>query len=182
MSPTIPSSDVSVQTAYRASIISFVFLILMFISFSQLETFPDIIYLSTLFAIGFHIALLPMIAVMPAIIWTKIGGYIWVTMDIILAVAGLNGVPDSTIQAFRFGVHVVLVIWPIGIAFSNTGLLRWTCWAFAITTGVFPLMGPLAPPTAHFAGLPFIIAWYIAMILKFKEMKEKTTMATTSRT
>jgi hypothetical protein len=168
----IQFSAVSFKTAHRASIISFVCLIGMFLSLSQLQRFPDIVYLSTLLAIAFHVALLPVVSAMPAIGWTKIGGYTWVVADIILAVAGLNGIPNSTIEPFRFGVHVTLVMWPIGIAFANTGFIKWASWGFAITTGSIPLMGTLLPPAIHFIGLPFIITWYVAVILKLKKLMD----------
>lgn len=157
--------DVSPNLAYRCSIVSFVGLLAMFATFPLLQKFPDIIYLSTYFAVAFHLALLPIVAFMPAPTWTKIGGYTWVAMDVILAVAGLNGIPNTTIEPFRFGVHVILIVWPVGLAISNSGLLKWSSIGFAITTGSVPLMGTAVSPMFRFIGLPFILLWFVSVII-----------------
>jgi hypothetical protein len=164
----LSASEVSYVTAYRSSLLSFACFVAMFLSFAALQTFPQIIYLSTVLAIAFHVALLPIVAAIPAIGWTRVGGYTWVVADIILAVAGLNGVPIATIEPLRFGVHVALVMWPIGIAFANSGFLRWASWGFAITTGTVPLLGTLVPPSTRFIGMPFVVLWYVAIILALR--------------
>jgi hypothetical protein len=163
--------EMTFQVAYKWSIVCFVAFLAMFVSFPLLQKFPNVIYLSTILAIVFHISLLPMVVAMPAPAWTKIGGYTWAVVDIILAVAGLNGVPNVTIEPLRFGVHVTLVIWPIGIAMVNAGFIRWASVLFAITTGAVPLFGTNVPAQARFIGLPFIIMWFIAMMLTFRKLK-----------
>jgi hypothetical protein len=163
--------EMTFRSAYKWSIICLVAFLAMFVSFPLIQKFPNVIYLSTILAIVFHISLLPMVVAMPAPAWTKIGGFTWAVMDIIIAVAGLNGIPNATTEPLRFGVHVALVIWPVGIAMVNTGFIRWASILFAITTGSIPLLGTSVPPQTHFIGLPFILMWFVAMILTLRKLK-----------
>jgi hypothetical protein len=167
------SVEITNQGAFNSSVISFAAFIAMFASFTMLQKFPDVIYLSTILAIAFHVALLPVVTIIPAPAWTKIGGYTWVAMDIILAVAGLNGVPNTTVEPFRYGVHVMLVLWPIGIAIANDGLLKWASILFAITTGVVPLLGTMVSPQVRFVGFPFVLLWYVAVILYLRSHRRE---------
>lgn len=173
----VEASEVSYASAYRWSLVSFGCFVAMFLSFAALQRFPDAIYLSTVLAIAFHVALLPVVVAMPAIGWTKIGGYTWVAVDIILAAAGLNGAPSSTIEPLRLGVHVVLAMWPIGIAFANRGFLKWASWGFAMTTGTVPLLGTLVPPTTRLVGMPFIVLWFVAVILTFRHLRDAVSVS-----
>lgn len=163
--------EMTVSSAYKWSVFAFLSFIGLFLTFPLLKIFPDIIYLSSLLAVAFHVGILPLVLIIPAPTWTKIGGFTWVAADIILVGAGLNGIPLTTVESFRSGVHIMLVIWPIGIAMVNSGFLKWSSIGFAITTGVIPLFGGLLSPQVRFIGLPFILMWWIAVILYLKRHK-----------
>lgn len=170
----IQTPEISYRTAFRWSIATLISFVAMFLSFPLASKFPNTIYLSTVLAVIFHFTLLPVIAAMPAPAWTKMSGYTWALIDIILAVAGINGVSNDTIESLRAGVHVSLIAWPLGIAFVNKGFLRWASIAFAVSIGPIPLLGKLVSPVTRFIALPFILTFFVAIIVEFKKLKEKS--------
>lgn len=166
-----PASEIGYKTAYNFSIASLIGFFTLFLSFTLLAKFPNALYLSTVIAVLFHFSLLPVIAALPAPGWTKMGGYFWVFVDIILAVARINGGSNEILEPMRSGVHASLIVWPLGIAFVNTGFLRWSSIAFAVSIGIVPLFGIMLPPTTRFVAAPFMITWFVAIILEFRKLK-----------
>ncbi|MHA4811460.1 hypothetical protein ACX0G9_25390 [Flavitalea flava] len=166
-----PASEISYKSAFKWSIATLVSFIALFLSFPLMHKFPNVLYLSTVIAVIFHFTLLPLIAAMPAPAWAKMGGFTWVFVDIILAVASVNGVSNEILEPMRGGVHVALIVWPFGIAIINKGFIRWVSIVFALSIGIVPLFGKLLPPTARFIAIPFILTWFIAIILEFRKLK-----------
>ncbi len=167
----IDSTEFSSKQAAQWGVSAFVLFFIMFASFTLKDKWDGINFIIAYAGVGSHLALLPLIAVLRAPSWAKIGGYTWVMVDTILFVAALNGVADETIFPCRLGLHVAAATWPLGVALTNTKALRWAGFALAAALGIVPLLGSLVPPQAIFITMPFIFIWLGVIIWTLRKQK-----------
>ncbi|MGW5640882.1 hypothetical protein ACWEWQ_40175, partial [Streptomyces sp. NPDC003832] len=66
----------------------------------------------------FHLAILFVVARLPAPEWARAAGYGWLTLDILSAVMTINEVPHEIAWSVRLGGHVLAGVW-----FITTSLL-----------------------------------------------------------
>lgn len=71
-----------------------------------------------------HLVLLPVVAALPAPAWARATGYAWITIDVMLNVATVNGADVGLIAALRLGGHVSAATWMALAAWHMSGLVR----------------------------------------------------------
>ena len=163
------SSDGFSPNAFIWTWIAIASFVVMFISIGLLEKWQGIKYVLTYSAVLSHLSLLPVVAALHAPPWAKVGGYTWAVFDTILVVASLHGVSDSIASPLRLGLHVVAAVWPLGVALTSNGFIRWAGYALAITIGIIPLLGSLVPPYTVFIVMPFIFIWLGTIAWKLRK-------------
>ena len=67
-----------------------------------------------------HLALLPVVAALPAPAWAQACGYMWIGIDVMLNVAAINGADAGVVTALRLGGHVPAALW-IAVAARGPG-------------------------------------------------------------
>lgn len=69
--------------------------------------------------IGYHVALLPAIAALPAPAWVRATGYGWMLIDTVLNGAVMTGLDDDIAGSLRQGVHILAAIWVAGAGWTG---------------------------------------------------------------
>jgi len=162
------STPIVSKAVFIWSLIAIVSFLLMFIAILLSDQWGGMRYVLTYCAVLSHLSLLPIVAALPAPVWSKAGGFAWSIFDTILVVASLHGISDSIVMPLRLGLHTVAAVWPLGVALTSTGFIRWAGYSLTITMGIVPLLGALVPPSTVFIVMPFVLIWLIAIALKFK--------------
>ncbi|HLE96078.1 MAG TPA: hypothetical protein VI997_01800 [Candidatus Thermoplasmatota archaeon] len=123
-------------------------------------------------AVG-HLALFPLVAALPGVAWARPAGYMWASVDTILSVAALNGLPIGTSTELRLGLHVVVAFWLAAVALASTGGLRVAAGLFTVAIAIPSLFGPVLPPSALFAVMPFLFAFLftVAVTLRRRDVR-----------
>jgi hypothetical protein len=110
-------------------------------------------------AVAAHLALLPVVAAMPAPNWARAAGYGWLAIDVILNIASLNGAEEPTVTSFRLGGHILAATW-IGTASSAvTGPVRPTGLLLAALLVVHAFAAPWLPFWAIYPPFLLIPVW-----------------------
>ena len=165
------TAQITPRTALIWTIIAIIGFLGMFFSFGFVEESEAMKYVLTYFAVLGHLALIPITYALAAPTWAKIGGYSWAIVDTILSIATLHGANDNVIQPLRLGMHTLIAVWPLGVAITSKGFIRWAGYLLAATIGVVPLLGKLVPSEIMFIAAPFIFIFLGAVAWKFKTEK-----------
>ncbi len=114
--------------------------------------------------VPFHLALLPLVARLPAPTAAKAMGYAWIAIDTIVSVVMINGQDHALAFAFRLGGHVLAATWIAATAWRARGLPRWLGWATALMLGPHSLIAAhYTPPVLLIAAGPLMIAWLVSL-------------------
>jgi len=126
---------------------------------------PLSINLFTMFALTFHLAMLPVIAALPAPAWAKASGFTWVVADNMLVMLTYYGDGSGIVQPLRMGVHLATATWIFGASWNQTGVFRWVGSLVVIAMGGVSLIGPFlsgdAAVQASGPGALLLIIWTI---------------------
>lgn len=106
---------------------------------------------SALLGVAPHLLLFPVVAALPAPRWVRHAAYGWLVLDIATDVMALNGVPQSTYLALRYGGHVAAALWFAAAAWRAEGGTRVVGLLLALNLGGYSFAAPLDP--THFVGL-----------------------------
>ena len=123
---------------------------------------PLSVNLFTLFGLIFHLAMLPVIAAVPAPTWAKASGFTWVVVDNMLVLLSLYNAGGEIVMPLRMGVHIATATWIFGASMSNTGALRWVGFLVILAMAGVSLMGPFlgsAVVQASGPGALLLIIW-----------------------
>ncbi|HET9906542.1 MAG TPA: hypothetical protein VFQ23_07870 [Anaerolineales bacterium] len=123
---------------------------------------PLSVNLFTLFGLIFHLAMLPVIAALPAPLWAKVSGFTWVVVDNMLILLSFYSAREEIVTPLRMGVHLATATWIFGASMSHTGALRWVGFIVVIAMAGVSLIGPFlgnAVVQASGPGALLLIIW-----------------------
>src|SRR3990172_1320637 len=125
---------------------------------------PLSVILFTLFGLIFHLAMLPVIAALPAPSWAKASGFTWVVVDNMLVLLSFYNAGTELILPLRMGVHLATSTWIFGASMAHTGALRWVGFLVVIAMAGVSLIGPFlgnAIVQASGLGALLLIIWIV---------------------
>ncbi len=125
---------------------------------------PLPINLFTMFALIFHLAMLPVIAALPAPAWAKASGFTWVVADNMLVMLTYYGAGADIVPPLRMGVHLTTATWILGASWNQTGAFRWVGFLVMLAMGGVSLIGPFlgdAVTPAAGPGALLLIIWTV---------------------
>lgn len=122
-----------------------------------------IAYVGAYLGIGSHLAWFPVVAILPAPLWARIGGWTWLSADVILNTMALNGVVDPEFMAFRLGAHVLAAMWVLVASAEATGAVRYVGFLVALLLGGYSLVSPWVPASALFPAVIVVLTWFVAV-------------------
>lgn len=125
---------------------------------------PLPINLFTLFALIFHLAMLPVIAALPAPSWAKASGFTWVVVDNMLVLLSFYNTSTELISPLRMGVHLATATWIFGASATHDGALRWVGFLVVIAMAGVSLIGPFLGSSVMQASGPgalLLIIWIV---------------------
>ena len=112
----------------------------------------------------FHILLLPIVAILLAPEWVKAAGYAWLAIDVIVGVAAINGLPETTAWPLRLGGHVLAGIWIFfsslnvtPLWFSEVGIV------LALNLGGYSIAAPWASKRFLLPSGILMVGWLLAI-------------------
>jgi hypothetical protein len=110
-------------------------------------------------AVGLHLVLFPVVAALPVPPWARAAGYGWLVIDIASSIMLLNGVPEATAAALRYGGHIPAAVWVAAVAWQTGGLGRAVGALLAAGLAGYSFAAPWVPETAfRLIGL-LLIVW-----------------------
>jgi hypothetical protein len=121
------------------------------------------VWISAYLGIGSHLAWFPVVAALPAPLWARIGGWAWLSSDVILNTMSLNGVTNPDFMAFRLGAHVLAATWVLMTSAQATGVVRYLGYLFAFILGGYSLVAPWVPASALFPAVVVLILWFVVV-------------------
>lgn len=125
---------------------------------------PLSVNLFTAFSLIFHLAMLPVIAALPAPSWAKASGFTWVVVDNMLVLLSFYNAGTELISPLRLGVHLATATWIFGASMARTGALRWIGLLVVIAMAGVSLIAPFlgnAVVQASGPGALLLIIWIV---------------------
>ncbi|MFZ3231859.1 MAG: hypothetical protein WA160_16755 [Pseudobdellovibrio sp.] len=117
----------------------------------------------------YHLALLPVVASLPAPDWIKAAGFFWVLCDALIDVASINKMSEENVWALRMGVHIPASIWIFGTASSMSFPGLAIGYALSLLLATHAIIGPYIPKSKMVLFvfvLPLMSAWLLIISLK----------------
>lgn len=134
-----------------------------------------IAYVGAYLGIGSHLAWFPVVAILPAPLWARIGGWAWLSADVILNTMGLNGVVNPEFMAFRLGAHVLAAMWVLVASAEATGAVRYVGFLFALLLGGYSLVAPWVPASGLLPAVIVVLIWFVAVGRSLSSRPTKST-------
>jgi len=153
--------------AYAAAVFFIASMVVIFtMGLPEFEGQPPLsINLFTAFGLIFHLAMLPVIAALPAPAWAKASGFTWVVADNMLVMLTYYGDGSGIVQPLRMGVHLATTTWIFGASMAQQGAFRWVGFLVILAMGGVSLIGPFlssnAAVQASGPGALLLITWII---------------------
>lgn len=125
---------------------------------------PLPVNLFTAFALIFHLAMLPVIAALPAPTWAKASGFTWVVVDNMLVLLSFYSAGGEIVTPLRMGVHLATATWIFGASMAHVGAFRWVGFLTVLAMAGVSLIGPFlgsAVTQASGPGALLLIVWIV---------------------
>ena len=150
-----PTLRLGFRTVALLPVVLFIPIVVSFVTTEPGTIWPEYI------GVFFHLAVLPLIARMPAPEWARAAGYGWITIDVLTGITAINAVPYDITGPTRLGGHVLAGTWilvsalharavPARVLGAVTGV--WLS-GFSFVAHVVP--GPVLYPAAL-----LIVVWF----------------------
>ena len=121
-------------------------------------------YLSDLFGVVYHLALIPVLLALVAPIWAKGAGFFWIMADTALNVASINGLGAENIWALRLGVHIGAALWILGTSMNMRPFARVVSIALGGSLALHALIAPALPQAVlALVIFPLMVVWLITL-------------------
>lgn len=120
-------SQWTVTAAYAAAILFAIHLVTYFIAplrDATTTSSPIVAELLALLAVAEHLLVFPVVAALPAPRWAKAAGYGWLVIDMATDIMQLNGTPQTTYLAMRYGGHISAALWITSASWQVKGAMR----------------------------------------------------------
>lgn len=124
-------------------------------------------------AVLFHLALLPLVAALPAPPWARAAGYGWVALDVAAGVMTAHGMDALSTTAMRHAAETMALPWLAAASWRTGGVPRAVAVALVPLLAAQALFGPALASVAP--GLPFaamlaamlsLVTWLVAAGLR----------------
>lgn len=144
---------------------------------------PLSVVVTTVAFVLYHLAMLPVIAALPAPAWAKGSGFAWVAFDNVLEMMSLFGQGAELVVPLRWGIHLATATWIFGASWAQQGAFRWVGLVVVIALTGVTLAGPfiadreMVPQTLGPAALLFI-AWIVMAGLRLARSTPTLSSAT----
>jgi len=106
-----------------------------------------------------HVLLYPVVAGLRAPEWARMGGYAWLSIDIVSSVMAMNGVDAGTITAVRLGGHIPAALWIVAASLEARGPMRVVGVPLGALLFGYSLVAPWVPPVALLPAIILIVVW-----------------------
>lgn len=153
------------------------------LSFRTLALLPPVLFTPSLvsFAVApgavaveytgvlFHLAIMFIVARMPAPAWAKAAGFGWLTLDVLSAIMTINEIPHDIAWAVRLGGHVMAGMW-----FITTSLLappksiRVVGVILGSWLALYSFLGNVLPQEFLFPGGILVPVWFLLLAWKYQ--------------
>ena len=124
------------------------------------------LFLGDCMGLLYHLALVPVVALLPGSTEIKFAGYLWLFSDAMVDMASINGAGQRGVWTARMSVHLPASIWIAGASFEMTGVACFI--GVPLGAGLFlhALLGPRIENTKQVLGafvVPGMIAWLLSV-------------------
>ncbi|WP_424812769.1 hypothetical protein [Roseococcus sp. YIM B11640] len=124
------------------------------------------LFLGDCMGLLYHLALVPVVALLPGGSEIRFAGYLWLFCDAMVDLASINGVGHQGTWAARMCVHLPASVWIAGASFGMAGAARFI--GVPLGAGLFlhALLGPRIKHTKQVLGVfvfPGMIAWLLSV-------------------
>ena len=126
------------------------------------------LFIGNCLGLVYHLALLPVVAFLPAPEWIKAAGFFWVLCDALIDVASINKMSEENIWALRMGVHIPASIWILGASISMNFPGLAIGYVLSLLLATHAIVGPYIPKSKKVLlvfVLPLMTAWLIFISL-----------------
>ena len=130
----------AVYAAYAAAILFAIHLVTYFIAplrDATTTSSPIVAELLALLAVAEHLLVFPVVEALPAPRWARYAGYGWLVIDMTTDIMQLNGVPNTTYLAMRYGGHISAALWIASASWQIKGAIRITGLLLALDLAVY---------------------------------------------
>lgn len=114
----------------------------------------------------YHLALVPVVHLLPGSFEIKFSGYLWLFCDAMVDMASINGAGYENSWTARMCVHLPAAIWIAGASTGMTGAALFIGMPLGVGLLLHALFGPRIENTKQVLGVfvfPGMIAWLIAI-------------------
>ncbi len=129
-----------IYAAYAAAILFAIHLVTYFIAplrDATTTSSPIVAELLALLAVAEHLLVFPVVEALPAPRWARYAGYGWLVIDMTTDIMQLNGVPNTTYLAMRYGGHISAALWIASASWQIKGAIRITGLLLALDLAVY---------------------------------------------
>lgn len=124
------------------------------------------LFLGDCMGLLYHLALVPVVALLPGSAEIKFAGYLWLFSDAMVDMASINGAGHQNVWTARMCVHLPASIWIAGASFGMTGAACFI--GVLLGAGLFlhALLGPRIEHTKQVLFVfvfPGMIAWLLSV-------------------
>ncbi|WP_434598939.1 hypothetical protein [Streptomyces sp. A5-4] len=157
------------------------------LSFRTLAVLPSVLFMPSLvtFAVApgavaaeytgvlFHLAIMFIVARLPAPQWAKAAGFGWLTLDVLSAIMTINEVPHEIAWSVRLGGHVLAGMW-----FITTSLLarprsiRVVGVVLGTWLALYSFLGNVLPQEFLFPGGILVPVWFLLLAWKHQPSQD----------
>lgn len=124
------------------------------------------LFLGDCMGLIYHLALVPVVALLPGSAEIKLAGYLWLFSDAMVDMASINGAGHHNVWTARMCVHLPASIWIAGASLGMTGVACFIGVPLGAGLLLHALFGPFIKNTKQVLGIfvvPGMIAWLISV-------------------
>lgn len=124
------------------------------------------LFLGDCMGLIYHLALVPVVALLPGSVEIKIAGYLWLFGDAMVDMASINGAGHHNVWTARMCVHLLASIWITGASLGMAGAACFIGVPLGVGLFLHALLGPHIENTKQVLGafvVPGMIAWLLSI-------------------
>jgi len=156
-------TDADTRLAMRGAFTGAALFVALIVAFSTMDpNHPSSIVTLLIGVLGVssHLALLPVVAALPAPGWVRAGGYAWIAIDTMLNVASINGADAVMVAALRLGGHVPAGLWMAGAALETGGAVAALGIPLGVGLAIHAIASPWIPAWVLFIPFVSLPVWF----------------------
>lgn len=127
-------------------------------------------------AVAQHAVVFPVVAMLPALIWARVAGYVWLVVDMGTDLAQLGGVSKSVYLPVRLAVNLLAALWIASASWPQRGIIRALGVFVALDFASYSLLG-LSFAWVFFVTLPSLVLLPVWFVLVGRRMARGQTRA-----